>query len=84
MTPEGVMSVTPPEAVVSQRHRPDLVGNLRSDVCDHGRFFASASAAAAWVADHPDGQVLSITDAFAECRTACEELGWIPPEVPRL
>jgi alkylmercury lyase len=79
ITPEGVTSVTPPEAVVSQRHRPDLAGNLRADVCDHGRFFASASAAPDWVAAHPDGQVLIVADAFAECRAACQDLGWLSP-----
>ena len=82
LTPEAVTSVTPPGAVVSQRHRQDLVGNLRSDVCDHGYFFASANAAGDWLAAHPDGQVLSIAEAFAECRAACAELGWLTPEVP--
>jgi alkylmercury lyase len=77
VTPGGVTSVTPPEAVVSQRHREDLVRDLRADVCDHGHFFASAAAAAQWVAEHPEGKVLSIADAFAECRAACEELGWL-------
>ena len=79
ITPEAIMSVTPADTVVSQRHRQDLVANLRSDVCDHGRFFASRSAAADWIGAHPDGQVLSIADAFAECRAACEELGWHSP-----
>ena len=82
ITPEAVTSVTPTETVVSQRHRRDLVDNLRFDVCDHGRFFASRSAADEWLAAHPDGQVLSIAEAFAECRAACEELGWLSPEVP--
>lgn len=79
ITPSGVRSVWPPDAVVSQRHRGDLVGNLRSDVCDHGHFFASAAAAGAWAAEHPDGQVLTIAEAFQECRAACEELGWLEP-----
>ena len=81
ITPEAVTSVTPAETVVSQRHRQDLVDNLRFDICDHGHFFASRSAAADWLAAHPDGQVLSVTEAFAECRAACEELGWLSPQV---
>jgi alkylmercury lyase len=81
ITPEAVTSVTPAETVVSQRHCQDLIANLRSDVCDHGRFFASRSAAADWLAAHPDGQVLSVADAFAECRAVCRELGWLLPEV---
>jgi alkylmercury lyase len=59
------------------------VRNLRSDVCDHGHFFASAAAAQGWMAEHPDGQVLSIADAFDACRASCEELGWVAPEVER-
>lgn len=83
ITPDGVRSVTPPDAVVSQRHRDDLVGNLRSDVRDHGHFFASAAAAQGWLAEHPDGRMLSIADAFDECRASCEELGWVAPQVER-
>jgi alkylmercury lyase len=81
ITPDAITSVTPVETVVSQRHRQDLVANLRSDVCDHGRFFASRSAAAGWIAAHPDWQVLRVAEAFAESRAACEELGWLSPEV---
>ena len=81
ITPDRVTSVTPREAVVSQRHGDELMGNLRSDVCDHGHFFASAAAAAGWVAEHPDGQVLRIADAFADCLASCEELGWRAPGV---
>jgi alkylmercury lyase len=84
ITSEAVTSVTPTETVISQRHRQDLVGNLRFDVCDHGHFFASRAAAADWLGAHPDGQVLSVAEAFAECRAACEELGWLSPQVPSL
>jgi alkylmercury lyase len=79
ITADALRSVSPPEAVVSQRHRGELVANLRADVCDHGHFFASEAAASAWVAAHPDGEVLSITDAFDQSRTACEDLGWLVP-----
>jgi alkylmercury lyase len=79
ITPGGVRSVSPPDAVVSQRRPGETVGNLRSDVCDHGHFFASAAAASAWAAEHPDGQVLNIAKAFEECRISCEELGWVTP-----
>jgi alkylmercury lyase len=82
LTADAVTSVTPPDAVVSQRHRQDLVDNLRSDICDHGHFFASPNAAAGWLSANPDGRVLSITEAFAECRAACEELGWLSPKAP--
>jgi alkylmercury lyase len=77
ITPDAVTSVSPPGAVVSQRHRSDLVANLRADVCDHGHFFASEDAASAWVAAHPDGEILSVIEAFDSSRTACEQLGWL-------
>jgi alkylmercury lyase len=79
ITPNAVTSVSPPAAVVSQRHRGDLAANLRADVCEHGHFFASAAAASAWVAAHPDGVILSVTDAFDSARAACEQLGWLVP-----
>jgi alkylmercury lyase len=81
LTPEAVISVTPPDAVVSQWHRHVLVDNLRADICTHGHFFASPNAAANWLAVHPDGEVRSIAEAFAQCRAACEELGWLGPTV---
>ena len=77
LTPEAVLSVTPASAVVSELHRQGLAGNLRSDICDQGHFFASTEAAAGWLSAHPDGQVRRIADAFAECRAACEQLGWL-------
>lgn len=80
LNPAGVVSVSPPQAVISQRHRDDLVGNLRAEVCDHGHFFASSSAADAWLAEHPDGRVVSVIEAFAESRAVCQELGWLAPE----
>jgi len=79
IAPDAVTSVSPAAAVVSQRHRGDLAANLRADVCDHGHFFASAAAASAWLAAHPDGEILSVTDAFGSSRTACEKLGWLVP-----
>jgi alkylmercury lyase len=79
ITRDAVTSVSPTGAVVSQRHRGELVANLRADVCDHGHFFSSEAAASSWVAAHDDGEVLSVTDAFDHSRTACEELGWLVP-----
>ena len=77
VTPDAVASVSPVGAVVSQRHRGSLVANLRADVCDHGHFFASEAAANAWVEAHPGGEILSVTEAFDQCRSACEDLGWL-------
>jgi alkylmercury lyase len=81
LRPDTVVSVEPPEAVVTQRHRGELVGDLRTDVCDHGHFFASPAAAATWSAEHPEGQVLGVPEAFDHSRAACEELGWSTAQV---
>lgn len=77
LTPERVTTITPPDAVVSQRLRQDLIEDLRGNMCDHTRFFASEDAAADWLAAHPDGQVLGVADGFVQCRAACDELGWL-------
>ncbi|MGH9122421.1 MAG: organomercurial lyase, partial [Acidimicrobiales bacterium] len=64
LSPDAPVSVAPPEAVVSQRHGRELAGGLRTEVCDHGHFYASAAAAGSWAAAHPEGEVLSVADAF--------------------
>lgn len=83
LTPDALESVTPREAVVSQRHAGELVGDLRAEVCDHGHFYASAAAAGSWAAEHPEGKVLSVADAFDRCRATCVELGWLPEATSR-
>jgi alkylmercury lyase len=78
LRPDVVVSVQPPDAVVSQRHRSELIADLRAEVCDHGHFFASPTAASGWAAAHPEGKVLSVAEAFEHGRQACAELGWLP------
>jgi len=76
---EAVQSVTPSETVVSQRHRTELFADVRAQMCDHGHFFASPRAASTWLDAHPDGELLSVAEAFERCRTTSAELGWITP-----
>ncbi|MGH9206927.1 MAG: organomercurial lyase MerB [Acidimicrobiales bacterium] len=83
LDPHAVVSVTPAEAVVSQRHHGELLSDVRSQVCDHGHFFASPAAATAWSVAHPEGEVLSVAEAFDHSREACEELGWLPESSSR-
>ncbi|MGH7692618.1 MAG: organomercurial lyase [Candidatus Dormibacteria bacterium] len=78
LAPDGLLSVSPQGAVISQRCPGELVGDLRAEICDHGHFYATAAAAGGWAAEHPDGEVLSIADAYQRCRATCAELGWIP------
>jgi alkylmercury lyase len=75
----AVVSVEPADAVVTQRHRGELVADLRAEVCDHGHFFASPAAASDWATEHPEGQVLPVAEAFEQCRQTCQELGWLAP-----
>jgi alkylmercury lyase len=81
--PHAVVSVAPPETVVTQRHCADLVGDIRAQVCDHGHFFASPTAAASWSARYLDGELLSVMAAFDRCRATGEELGWLHTEAGR-
>lgn len=67
--PDGVRDIYPPEAVVSAilTAAPEAEG-IRASVCDLGRFFASAEAAAGWAAEHPDGVLLTVPDAYHYAR----------------
>lgn len=76
VTPDAVVSVEPPTAVVSQVRPAGAVEDIRGVVCHHGHFFSSPQAASDWAADHPEGQVLSVSEAFDCARAACQALGW--------
>lgn len=76
LEPGAVAAVSPAEAVVSQRCCTELVGDIRTEFCNHGHFFSSPAAAASWLAEHPDGEVLDVAEAFGRCQTTCHELGW--------
>lgn len=80
LTPQAVLSVDPNDAVISQLHDPQFLGDVRANVCDQGHFFASADAASGWMNQHPGGRVLAISEAFEQSRLGCEELGWLVPE----
>jgi alkylmercury lyase len=78
VAPDAVVSVDPPDAVVSERQPAEQVCDLRKEICGHGHFFASLGAASGWLEAHPDGRVLSVTEAFESARTTCQTLGWLP------
>jgi alkylmercury lyase len=42
--------------------------------CNPGRFFATAAAAANWLAEHPTGTVLSVADAYPRLRPISDRL----------
>jgi hypothetical protein len=77
LSPQSLLSLSPPTAVITQRLGVEPVRDLRAEVCDHGLFFASPAAASGWAAEHPDGEVLSVAEAFDRSRATCEALGWL-------
>lgn len=64
--PDGMQAVHP--AVVSAILTGDW-DDIRGTVCDLGNFYASADAAASWAAEHPDGVLLTVPDAFHYARS---------------
>ena len=78
VAPDGIVSVDPAEAVVSQRQPAGDVCDIRREICDHGHFFASAAAAGPWLEEHGDGSVVSVAEALASAQATCQMLGWVP------
>jgi alkylmercury lyase len=75
MTPTQVLSVDPPEAVVSTVRPADAVADIRA-YCDLGNFFSSPDAATDWLARNPEGQITSVADDFDITRQSVIEVGW--------
>ena len=76
MTSDTVISVDPRGAVTSQLLDPSAIGDVRSQVCDQGHFFASIDAAHVWANANPAGRLLTVNEAFEEAQRASDELGW--------
>jgi alkylmercury lyase len=61
----GVGDLSPATAVISIPDSGELdVARVRVSCCHPGRFFATAEAAADWLAQHPGGTVLPAADAY--------------------
>jgi alkylmercury lyase len=76
VAPGGVERVEPPDAVVTAVRPAGRMTDLRSATCDHGHFFSSIAATAAWAGAHPDGHIHPVAGAFALDRQVIEQLGW--------
>ncbi|MDN4175839.1 organomercurial lyase [Nocardioides sp. SOB77] len=76
LTPEQILSVDPPHAVVSKVRPDHAVDDIRAQVCALGNFFSSAEAAADWLAHNPDGKVVTIAEDFEVTKQAMTQLGW--------
>lgn len=63
VTPDGIVDINPEGTVVSLR-APEPSADIRGVFCNHVHFFASASIAAAWLAVHPEAEVLPVKAAY--------------------
>lgn len=73
---ERVLRIDPPQAVVSKVRPAQALADIRAEACALGHFFASADAAADWLAQYPDGQVVPVAEDFEITRQTMVELGW--------
>lgn len=74
VAPDAVTTMNPVTAVVTQVCVCEEVTDIRAAVCDHGHFYASASAAAEWLRRHPDGDVRPVGEFFTHALAAYREL----------
>ncbi|MDT0278236.1 organomercurial lyase MerB [Blastococcus goldschmidtiae] len=65
---DAVTHVEPATAVVSLIN-PDDMSSVRSAFCNQVHFFASADDAQPWLENHPDGEVMSVEDAYRLANT---------------
>ncbi len=72
--PTGVRQVEPAGAVASFVTPPTDISQVREAVCFNSHYFRSAEAAASWQAQHPDGLVLPVAEAFEVLRLAWGDL----------
>ena len=80
VTPQGVDSVVPQHAVISEVPPTKGCNDFRSCVCDHGHFFADAAAAEHWRREHSTGQIWPVVQAFEISRTRLVAAGWATGE----
>ncbi len=68
----GVTSVEPITAVVSLVD-PGNLPSIRSSFCNQVHYFTSPEDAGGWLAEHPEGRVLSVAEAFGLGRNLLPE-----------
>lgn len=61
--PHGATDVEPATAVVSVVN-PEDMSSIRSSFCNQVHFFTSPEDAEPWLAEHPEAEVLPVTDAY--------------------
>lgn len=71
----GVTDLSPTTAVISIPGSQEMdITRIRATTCNPGRYFASAEAADGWLAQHPDGTVLPVADAYSQLRPISSRL----------
>jgi alkylmercury lyase len=64
MTPERIIDLSPASSVISLVVPDGSIADCRrSAFCNYGHFFATVEAGTTWLNGHPNGIILSITDA---------------------
>jgi alkylmercury lyase len=71
-TSEGPKDVEPAAAAVSLVKPRRTVPGPGSSFCNQSHFLTSADAAKDWLAEHPEGRVLPVTDAYEAGRPLIE------------
>jgi alkylmercury lyase len=75
VSPAGVADVEPAGAVTSiVMNGPDSLGAVRQVTCNQQNFYRDPEAAADWLATHPHGLLLPISDAFEVLRRAFQRI----------
>ncbi|EDP64787.1 N-acetylglucosaminyl transferase [alpha proteobacterium BAL199] len=66
VTPQGVSDIEPAETVMSfvMPTAEARCTDLRGSFCNHVNFYASPAAGDAWLADHPNGRIITPQEAF--------------------
>ena len=75
----GVTDVAPATAVISIPGSEEMdPTRVRASTCNPGRFFATAESAHGWLAQHPDGFVLPVAEAYPQLRAISNRLLDLP------
>ena len=76
-----VSDLSPGTAVISIPGSAEMdITRIRAATCNPGRYFASAEAANDWLAQHPDGTVVPVADAYSQLHPISWLLG--PTQTP--
>jgi alkylmercury lyase len=81
LTPGGIERLDPPDTVVSAVRPSGTLADVRTETCQHGHFFSSATAATRWTDEHRDGYLHSVDEAFRLDRQVITQLGWAAAHV---